>query len=122
MGLLTGVSCHTLVGRALLSPFTKTLGHLGVFLTVDHAFFWLTFIAHHLIHILSVNRQENRLNAGKLYGERVVVIGNGPSALEGDKYGEVIDGFDEVVRFNNFQNKKHGLERWVGSKTTVHFS
>merc|ERR1712039_886182 len=26
------------------------------------------------------------------------------------------------VRFNNFQNKKHGLEQWVGSKCTVHFS
>lgn len=123
MGLVAGVSCHALVEYGLFwTPFSRTLVHFGVFLTVDHAFLWLTFIAHQLIHIFLVNRKENRLNAGKLHGERVVIIGNGPSALEGKEYGEEIDGFDEVVRFNNFQNKKHGLERWVGSKCTVHFS
>merc|ERR1719245_2583941 len=29
---------------------------------------------------------------------------------------------DEVVRFNNFQTNKSGLEEWTGTKTTVHFS
>merc|ERR1712187_730708 len=29
---------------------------------------------------------------------------------------------DEVIRFNNFQTKVAGLEKWVGNKTTVHFS
>jgi hypothetical protein len=123
MGLVGGVSCHAFVEHALQRTlFTRALVHVVVFLTVDHAFLWLTFIAHQLISILLVDRKENRLNAGKLHGKRVVIIGNGPSALEGKEYGDEIDGFDEVVRFNNFQNKKAGLDRWVGSKCTVHFS
>jgi hypothetical protein len=123
MGLLAGGFCHAFVEHALeRTAFTRTLVHLAVFLTVDHAFLWLAFIAHQLISIFLVNRKENRLNAGKLHGKRVVIIGNGPSALEGKEYGEQIDDFDEVVRFNNFQNKKAGLDRWVGSKCTVHFS
>merc|ERR1712187_854227 len=42
--------------------------------------------------------------------------------MGGKEYGEKINGFDEVVRFNNFQNKTAGFDRWVGSKCTVHFS
>lgn len=61
------------------------------------------------------------MNAGKLHGPRVMIIGNGPSALEGKAYGEQIDTFDEVVRFNNFQNRGD-LAKRVGSKCTVHFS
>merc|ERR1711972_1311356 len=57
-----------------------------------------------------------------VHGPRVLVVGNGPSAVEGDQHGDAIDRFDEVVRFNNFQCKIAGLERWVGTKTTVHFS
>lgn len=88
----------------------------------DLSYFFLTFIAHHLIEIFSVNRTGNRLNAGRLYGPRVLVVGNGPSAIQGQQFGEEIDRFDEVVRFNNFQNKVAGMEKWVGTKTTVHFS
>lgn len=123
MGLVLAGFCHAFVESALQNtPFSKAFAHLAVFLMVDHSFLWLTFIAHQLITILLVDRKENRLNAGKLHGERVVIIGNGPSALEGEEYGAKIDGFDEVVRFNNFQNKTAGLDRWVGSKCTVHFS
>lgn len=126
MGLALGGVCHSSAERRLSAAgsgsLAQALVHVGIFLTVDHPFLWLTFIAHQLIDIFSVDRKENRLEAGRLHGARVVVIGNGPSALEGGQYGEAIDGFDEVVRFNNFQNKVSGLERWVGSKCTVHFS
>merc|ERR1719379_1661000 len=82
----------------------------------------MAFIAHHLIDIFTIDRKENRLNAGRLKGPKVLVVGNRPSAVEGDQLGEEIDKFDEVVRFNNFQTKGAGMQPWVGSKTTVHFS
>lgn len=124
IGLLCGVGSHVLVERrsSTWSPLSRCLGHLGAFLCVDHTFCWLTYISHQLISIFGVDRKSNRLNDGKLYGENVVIIGNGPSALEGKEFGSKIDGYDEVVRFNNFQTKASGLEKWVGSKCTVHFS
>lgn len=47
---------------------------------------------------------------------RVVLVGNGPSVL-GSRLGSVIDSYDEVVRFNNFQTS--GFEVDVGRKTTL---
>jgi len=126
LGLPLSALCHALTEYYCRSsestPVNKALSHCGVFLTVDHPIIWLAYIAHHLITIFSVDRKENRLNAGKLHGPRVVIIGNGPSAMEGKAYGKQIDTFDEVVRFNNFQNRGSELEKWVGSKCTVHFS
>lgn len=46
----------------------------------------------------------------------VILVGNGPSVL-GHKLGKVVDSFEEVVRFNNFQTK--GFEEHVGGKTTL---
>jgi hypothetical protein len=88
----------------------------------EHAFLWLAFIAYQMTIILAVNRKENRLNSGRLHGNRILIVGNGPSALEGEQRGDAIDKFDEVVRFNNFQTKVAGLEKWVGTKCTVLFS
>ena len=45
----------------------------------------------------------------------VVVIGNGPSATSWEA-GELIDSFDFVVRFNNYEID--GYEKYVGTKTT----
>jgi len=125
LGLAGSVLGHGLIFRKWgAAPTSKThaLSHVMMVLCWDHAYIWLTGIAHQLIQIFSLNRKENRLNAGRLHGPRVLVVGNGPSACEGNQYGEQIDKFDEVVRFNNFQCKVSGLERWVGTKTTVHFS
>lgn len=95
---------------------------MGFFLAWDNAYLWLTFITHHMISIIGLNRETNRLTAGKLHGPRVCIVGNGPSALQGEQNGHIIDGFDEVVRFNNFQTKVGNLQAWVGSKCTVHYS
>ena len=46
----------------------------------------------------------------------VILIGNGPSALNG-KFGKQIDSFDLVVRINNFVTK--GYEDFIGSKTDL---
>jgi hypothetical protein len=46
----------------------------------------------------------------------VVLVGNGPSVLA-STMGSVIDGFDEVVRFNRFEIK--GFEKHVGTRTTL---
>lgn len=126
IGLAAGTCCHTWAWRkwstsSPLSPWS-VLGHLGVFFCVDHPYFWLTYTAHHLIDIFNTDRKGNRLNANKLHGPRVLVVGNGPSALEGEPLGDAIDKFDEVVRFNNFQTKVAGMEKFVGTKTTVHYS
>jgi len=83
---------------------------------------WLAFIAHHMIDIIGVKREASRLTAGKLHGPRVCIVGNGPSALQGEQHGDKVDSFDEVVRFNNFQTKAGDFKKWVGSKCTVHFS
>lgn len=91
-------------------------------LSWDFPYTWLFGISNLLIKVFQVRRNENRLNAGRLHGPRVLVVGNGPSAMEGEARGKDIDKFDEVVRFNNFMTKVGGLEERVGSKTTVHFS
>ncbi len=49
-------------------------------------------------------------------GESVVVVGNGES-VRGSGMGDVIDGFDHVVRFNSFAVA--GFEHDVGRKTTI---
>jgi hypothetical protein len=126
IGLVAGGAGHAWAWRrwSSSSPLStrSVLSHLAIFLTVDHPQMWLTFLAHQLMKIVSVERQEHRLNVGKLHGSRVIVVGNGPSALEGEPMGDSIDKFDEVVRFNNFQTKTAGFEKFVGTKTTVHFS
>jgi len=105
-----------------LMAWQHVLGHAFVFCFWDDPFLWFSWVSHKLIGILRVDRRQNRLNAGKLYGPRIMVIGNGPSAVEGEPFGSEIDKFDEVVRFNNFVCKSLGMEKWVGTKTTVHFS
>ena len=47
---------------------------------------------------------------------RMVIVGNASTVLN-HKLGHLIDKFDEVVRFNEFQIK--GFEEFVGSKTTI---
>lgn len=68
------------------------------------------------------NRLVNPVASPVFKGPRIVVLGNGPSLAQGEPLGKVVDGMDEVVRFNNFQTKASGLEKWTGIKTTVHFS
>jgi hypothetical protein len=50
-------------------------------------------------------------------GESVILVGNGPSALLDGNRGAVIDGFDQVVRFNAFAIR--GFEAQVGTRTTL---
>ncbi len=47
---------------------------------------------------------------------RMVVIGNASTVLK-HEFGNLIDKFDEVVRFNEFQIK--GFEKFIGTKTTI---
>jgi len=47
---------------------------------------------------------------------KIILVGNGPSVLLHDA-GEVIDGFDEVVRFNNFEIQ--GYQMHVGTRTDI---
>jgi hypothetical protein len=47
---------------------------------------------------------------------KILVIGNGPSVLN-HKVGDLIDTYDDVVRFNNYELKTY--EEFVGTKTTI---
>jgi len=131
LGLLGSALGHTLVWRRFGRTAPMGIAGLGlahvagqslVAVSWDLCYAYMFGIANQLINILSVNRHENRLNAGRLNGPRVLVVGNGPSACEGEQLGDKIDKFDEVIRFNNFQTKVAGMSAWVGTKTTVHFS
>lgn len=56
------------------------------------------------------------LTDNRLINGACVLVGNGPSLLTGN-LGALIDGFDEVVRFNNFVID--GFTASVGTKTTL---
>lgn len=47
---------------------------------------------------------------------KVILVGNGPNILSEPK-GHIIDSYDEIVRFNNFQIQNY--ENFTGSKTTL---
>ena len=47
--------------------------------------------------------------------ESIVLIGNA-DIKENEDYGDIIDSFDNVVRFNRFETKKY--EKYIGTKTT----
>lgn len=47
---------------------------------------------------------------------RIIILGNGPSVLN-NKYGYLIDTFDEVVRINHYKPEKR---EYVGSKVTTY--
>ena len=47
---------------------------------------------------------------------RMIVIGNASTVLK-HEFGRLIDRFDEVVRFNEFQIE--GFEKFIGTKTTI---
>jgi len=51
-----------------------------------------------------------------LKSQRLIIIGNGPSA-SGHPAGALIDGFDRVIRINNFVTK--GMEDQVGQRTDI---
>lgn len=52
--------------------------------------------------------------------KKVIIIGNGPSALAKEA-GKDIDSFDGIIaRLNNYTIK--GYEKWVGTRTDIWFS
>lgn len=48
--------------------------------------------------------------------KKIILVGNGPS-LSKSYLGNIIDNFDDVVRFNNYEIS--GFEEHVGNKTTI---
>ena len=65
-----------------------------------------------------ISRVSSCLKLRKFHGKRICILGNGPSLTKGGQLGELIDSFDEIVRFNNCLIK--GYEDKVGSRCTVH--
>jgi len=121
-----GLGCVSHTGIAMYLRGNPSFGahcfaHFIAFLALEYAWIWNFVISIIIVSIHKVERL-NRLQQGKVHGKRVVVIGNGPSALREPALGELIDSFDEVVRFNNFQTKVAGYSKFVGSKCTVHFT
>lgn len=103
----------------------KLLLHFLWFWMVDVVLFWMVVAGRCVEHALNLPRGKRRLVGSEkpaFFGNRIVILGNGPSLAAGEPLGDLIDSMDEVVRFNNFQTKTSGLEAWTGAKTTVHFS
>lgn len=50
--------------------------------------------------------------------DRALVVGNAPTVLSGRPLGAVIDGFEQIVRFNQYTLHK---PEYTGSKVTYHF-
>lgn len=50
------------------------------------------------------------------YEPRIVLVGNGPSVLDYEA-GAMIDGFDEIYRFNNYDTSDE-FAKHVGTRTT----
>jgi len=102
------------------------LYHFLFFYAVDIPMITCTLAAACLETLLDPARPaKNRIfndEKPKWHGKKICVLGNGPSLVKGKACGKLIDGMDEVVRFNNFQTKTSGLEDHTGSKCTVHFS
>lgn len=111
--------------RSTVSWETRCICHFLWFMMWDLPSFWFVLCGIMLERVLRRSRCENRIfnrEDPKFKGNRVVILGNGPSLAKGEPLGKFIDGMDEVVRFNNFQTKSSGLQEWTGTKTTVHFS
>mmetsp|Transcript_120677 Transcript_120677/g.191386 ORF Transcript_120677/g.191386 Transcript_120677/m.191386 type:complete len:365 (+) Transcript_120677:50-1144(+) len=113
-------SCKGLIATTWLGFCVQ---HFVWFYAVDFPMFICTLAAS------TVGRMFSRTCTSRLFGEtptfkgdRIIVLGNGPSLVKGAPLGNDIDDMDEVVRFNNFQTKNSGLQEWTGGKTTVHFS
>lgn len=49
----------------------------------------------------------------------IIVVGSGTSLLD-QKNGEIIDSYNDVVRFNTFYTE--GYEEYVGTKTTIWYN
>lgn len=112
------------LGHCSSSSWPTALQYFLWFYAVDWPFLVCIGAATSLLHIFE-RENTNRLTGAiepSFKGKKIVVLGNGPSLVKGEPYGKLIDGMDEVVRFNNFQTKTSGLEKWTGNKTTVHFS
>merc|ERR1719162_2870557 len=109
-----------MVSSSWLSAFVK---HLLWFYAVDWPMLSCV-IAATVLEAMFSRQCTNRLFGSEpiFKGKNIVVLGNGPSLVKGEPLGKLIDGMDEVLRFNNFQTKTSGLETWTGAKTTVHFS
>jgi len=103
---------------------TKFTIHFFYFWAIDVAFFWALLSILLTRVLLGRKVCTNRLfgdGEPKFHGKKIVVLGNGPSLAKGKQHAKLIDGMDEVVRFNNFQASAT-FKPWTGSKTTVHFS
>jgi len=112
------VGTWTLTGRAV--------AHFFWFWSVDVPIWWSGSGMYLCELVLRRKRCTNRLfsqdQAPEFHGPRIVVLGNGPSMGKGTPHGDLINGMDEVVRFNNFQAKDGSQGKFTGTKTTVHFS
>lgn len=127
MSLWLPISCAFYVvafgNHLAVSVWGRVLQHFFWVYVVDLPMAICVMSATVLLQIFD-RESENRLlgKTPRFYGNRIVVLGNGPSLVKGRPFGNCIDNMDEVVRFNNFQTKTSGLEAWTGGKTTMHFS
>jgi hypothetical protein len=106
-----------------MGALTRFAIHLLWFWSWDYTLLWMAVCGQLVVIMQRIKRDKSRLMNDRLLGKRVLIIGNGPSACTGEPVGrDLVDSFDEVVRFNNGTIKVGSKEEYVGTKTTVHVS
>jgi len=108
------------------TPWTigRILLHVCWLIGFEYASVWFMATSLLVRKVLARPTSKNRLfnkTPPQFHGPRVCVLGNGPSLIVGAPCGKLIDNFDEVVRFNNFQVGEE-YAAFSGTKVTVHFS
>jgi len=108
------------------ASLSRTISYFLWFWSVDVAIWWSCTSLYLTERVLRRKKCTNRLFGTEgpptFNGDRIAVLGNGPSLAKDEPHGELINSMDEVVRFNNFQAKTGPFKIWTGTKTTVHFS
>jgi len=69
-------------------------------------------------HISHQKGRESPFSAPEGSNDRVLIVGNAPTVVEGRPLGALVDGFNHVVRFNNYSMDR---PEFTGSKIGYHF-
>jgi hypothetical protein len=84
---------------------------------------WL-WCLHHVVQVQDIMKVRPELTECPIKTpsnpeDRVLIIGNAPNVLEGRALGPVIDGFEQVCRFNTYHVD---VPEYTGTKTTYHWA
>lgn len=125
----SAAAVFVLLFHALAIPMLAPTTFGSVLLQALFAFFEDAPIAAWIWCLVHVVRMQDHIKANQLpknspftaakgAKDTALIVGNAPTVIEGLPLGNVIDSFDQVVRFNQYTVAK---PEFTGSKVTSHF-